>query len=133
MKGYLEYLNFAVNSIFASRVHAASHLHMILAQPNRISNSRSSGWFLVTIPASNKGSVVSKQQTAAVQWMGERNDTLKVKQIYSAPIARPLSIYGILDLGLQQSDELANVIQAFQVQYDLFNLKFAFFAQNAIS
>lgn len=86
---------------------------MILAQRNCISSFRSSDWFLDTVPAFSKGSVVSKQQTAAVQCMEERKNTSNVKEINLALIARPLSIYGILDLGLQQSDELANVIQAF--------------------
>lgn len=52
---------------------------MMLAQRNRISNFRSSDWILDTIPAFNKDSIVSKQQTAAIEWMEEGN-TLNVEQ-----------------------------------------------------
>lgn len=65
--------------------------------------------------------------------MSEQGNTLKLRPGNAAPVANPVLFYGILDLGLQQPYELANIIQAFHIQHDLLNLGLPSRAQNAIS
>lgn len=66
-------------------------------------------------------------------WTDGRRELIEFRPANAAPLKVPLSIYGVFDLGLQQSYELANVIQAFHVQNDFFNLRLPPRVQNAIS
>ena len=66
-------------------------------------------------------------------WMDGRREHIDCRPGNAALVTVPLSIYGVFDLSLQQPYELANVIQAFHVQNDFFNLRLPRHVQNAIS